>query len=60
MEQQETSLDSGTTVATQSSYGMVKFGPESADVRYEVVAFYNFTDLVEGELSALKKQILTI
>lgn len=60
MEQQETSLDSGTTVATQSSYGMVKFGPDSADVRYEVVAFYNFTDLVEDELLDLKKQILSI
>lgn len=60
MEHQVTRKNIDGDIVAAANPGAVKFGPESAEVSYEVVAFYNFTELTESDLPSIKEQILNL
>lgn len=60
MEHGNTALGIEKNVLAPAKAEAVKFGPESQEVRYEVVAFYNFTEIVEASLPLVKEQILAL
>lgn len=60
MEQVNTASVMEIDVVAPAQSEAIKFGPESNEVGYEVVAFYNFTDIAEADLPSIKEQLLVL